>query len=828
MRGLLVGSVKSWAILFLLVAWALFAQPAAAQTQTLTGWFTFTVADYPTEAGFISETTYILTEDSGERHELLIAIDLMRPLGGPVALNRKRVTVVGEWEPDGPDIPARFRVNSINLAASLDETSIFSHQRLTAVLSNADAVELEPLACSVEDTLVSEGGGQATTIVFDNQTSEPRYVYWLDFAGQRVLYATLGPGQSATQQTSAGHVWVVTDEESRCLSVHEAIAVPGKVTLCCKEPLSGSQAWVTILCRFADATHVTPHPVSFYEKVTRASYPALGHYWREVSYENIPDLAGSRVVGWYNLPHPKSYYGTSRPAPIVRDGGLYDYDLEKTAADCAAAADADVFFPDFDGFTIVFNQDFDPPISNLATGSSHFLTLDGQRGFWRVTWMTPKYQPHQHVWAHEMGHALGLQHSSGPYDETYDSYWDVMGGWSPALFSDPEYGNVAVHTIAYHKDFLGWIPADRKYVAPPNSTRTITLERLAQPGADGYLMAEIPIGDSTTDFYTVETRLFAGYDDGIPDEAVVIHKVDTTLADRLAQVVDIDDNGDPNDEGAMWTVGEIFTDLENNLQVSVDAAWSTSYRVTINTDPATFSTCIDFLSASSHFLGPGQDSASVQVAAASDCDWSVRSSTNWIRVTSEASSRGQGRVSYTVTRNPRSTARTGTLTIGGWTFTVTQAGAREVLFADDMESGVNGWAKDAPWVLSTASARSGARSWTWKYQGKSETPLWSPVINLTRVESATLTFWHRFNFTGDGLGHVWVAPQNGQQGTEIKRFIFRGTQDWTQVSLDLSPFVGQSIYLAFNMWGTPNARDSWSIDDVAVFSSDFDTPPPPP
>ena len=132
--------------------------------------------------------------------------------------------------------------------------------------------------------------------------------------------------------------------------------------------------------------------------------------------------------------------------------------------------------------------------------------------------------------AHEMGHAFGLLHSSGPYDETYDSEWDVMSGGGLCSFRlIPEYGYLGVHTIAYHKDFLGWIPPARKYVAPRNSTRRITLERLAQPGAEGYLMAQIPIGDSATDFYTVETRLFAGYDDEIPDEAVVIHKVDTTL-----------------------------------------------------------------------------------------------------------------------------------------------------------------------------------------------------------------------------------------------------------------------------------------------------------
>lgn len=96
--------------------------PAAAQDQTLTGWFTFIVADYPPETGLASETTYVLTDDAGVRHELLIDSDLMRPLGGPVALNRKRVTVVGEWEHD----PLQFRVSSIDFTVSLDKPAAFS------------------------------------------------------------------------------------------------------------------------------------------------------------------------------------------------------------------------------------------------------------------------------------------------------------------------------------------------------------------------------------------------------------------------------------------------------------------------------------------------------------------------------------------------------------------------------------------------------------------------------------------------------------------------------------------------------------------------------
>ena len=47
----------------------------------------------------------------------------------------------------------------------------------------------------------------------------------------------------------------------------------------------------------------------------------------------------------------------------------------------------------------------------------------------------------------------------------------------------------------------------------------------------------------------------------------------------------------------------------------------------------------------------------------------------WITITGGSSGTGNGTVSYTVAANPEASARTGTLTIAGQTFTVTQAGA---------------------------------------------------------------------------------------------------------------------------------------------------------
>jgi hypothetical protein len=95
-------------------------------------------------------------------------------------------------------------------------------------------------------------------------------------------------------------------------------------------------------------------------------------------------------------------------------------------------------------------------------------------------------------------------------------------------------------------------------------------------------MAQIPIGGSTTRFYTVEVRRHVGYDEQIPYNGVVIHKVNTTLSDRVAQVVDVDNNGNPNDAGATWRPGETFSDPTNGITVTVNARVPGGFSVTIS------------------------------------------------------------------------------------------------------------------------------------------------------------------------------------------------------------------------------------------------------
>lgn len=405
---------------------------------------------------------------------------------------------------------------------------------------------------------------EATTSVPDGILALNRKPVVLQGAWQRLFSAS-----ESAQEGSNAEFRVQSMQRRSKFSAQAADA-----TLIEGSAVAGSQRWATVLCRFADSTGTTPHSKTWFDTLMLGgSSPGMEHYWQELSYGQI-NLAGSLVVGWYNLPQPRSYYIYDR-----NGDGTADLDHGRAARDCAAAANADVYFPDVVGVNLVFNQNLDC----CAWGGSWTFTLDGQTKTYNVTWLPPWGYENQGVIGHEMGHGFGLPHSSGPYSATYDSRWDVMSSvWGNCSPKHPVYGCIGVHTIAHHKDFLGWVTSARRYVASPGSNATIELERLGQPTDTGYLMAKIPIAGSTTQFYTVETRQIVGYDGTLPGSAVVIHYVDTTRWDRVAQVVDTDGNGNPNDAGAMWLPGDTFVETVNGITVSVVSATANGFLVAIN------------------------------------------------------------------------------------------------------------------------------------------------------------------------------------------------------------------------------------------------------
>jgi len=88
-----------------------------------------------------------------------------------------------------------------------------------------------------------------------------------------------------------------------------------------------------------------------------------------------------------------------------------------------------------------------------------------------------------------------------------------------------------------------------------------------------------------------------------------------------------------------------------------------------------FAGCALFLSSSSQFFGTAGGTGTIAFSSTSACAWSASSTVSWVAVSAGGGvSTGAGSVGYTVQSNAGSSARTGTITLAGQIFTVTQAG----------------------------------------------------------------------------------------------------------------------------------------------------------
>ncbi len=206
--------------------------------------------------------------------------------------------------------------------------------------------------------------------------------------------------------------------------------------------------------------------------------------------------------------------------------------------------------------------------------------------------MPPWAFNHMDILAHEMGHGFGLPHSSGPYSSTYDSQWDIMSRGGTCASTNYGFGCIGVHTVSWHKDVLGWIDASDVYVDDGTQNQVVFIERLAEPinvsDPNVYQVVKIPTS-SSTDFYTLEVRKFAGFDNigKIPGEAVVIHKVDTMLSDRNAQVVvNPYESSGTNGPGSKWTTGEEYQFPNTNTSVIIGAMENDGFTITLNPNGA--------------------------------------------------------------------------------------------------------------------------------------------------------------------------------------------------------------------------------------------------
>jgi hypothetical protein len=206
-------------------------------------------------------------------------------------------------------------------------------------------------------------------------------------------------------------------------------------------------------------------------------------------------------------------------------------------------------------------------------------------------------------------------------------------------------------------------------------------------------------------------------------------------------------------------------------------------------------------------IGAGAGSGSVAVSVADGCPWSAVSDSPWLTLDSGASGSGNGSVAWSAAPNGGAAARSGTLTIAGQTYTVTQG------FEDGFPSGgalppnwVQPAGSNAPWNVSAGTAYGGSFS------------LRSGVIG--NVQSSALQVGGRYRA---GTVSFVLKVDSEANGDYLNFFIdgvlrgaWTGSVPWTPVSFPVSAGMHSFkwVYVK-NGSGAAGADAAW-IDNVAL------------
>jgi hypothetical protein len=239
-------------------------------------------------------------------------------------------------------------------------------------------------------------------------------------------------------------------------------------------------------------------------------------------------------------------------------------------------------------------------------------------------------------------------------------------------------------------------------------------------------------------------------------------------------------------------------------------------------------TCTYSISPTSASFGSSGGTGSVNVTAGAGCSWTAASNSSFITVTGGASGTGSGTVSYSVAANPNTTSRTGTMTIAGSTFTVSQAGTSggtQLIVNPGFETGTTPWVVSGQVTRSTGSFPHGgvaymiingvdSTSGTLYQQvsvpsGGASLNFW---LNITTSEAAGASIFDRLfievrSTTGTLLGTL--ATFSNQNSGTAGAYVLRGPYS-------LNTWAGQTVRIQFRGTNDVTLPTSFRIDDVSA------------
>jgi PASTA domain len=124
--------------------------------------------------------------------------------------------------------------------------------------------------------------------------------------------------------------------------------------------------------------------------------------------------------------------------------------------------------------------------------------------------------------AHELGHALGLNHSSSQLGGIYDNFFDIMSAMRVWKFLDAAGRENGPGASGMNIENLGWLHESRIYSSASPDEQAVCLVALNRTDLQGYLMAKFSPRSVRKPFY-VEYRENTGYDAGLPGPRVLVY-----------------------------------------------------------------------------------------------------------------------------------------------------------------------------------------------------------------------------------------------------------------------------------------------------------------
>lgn len=250
-----------------------------------------------------------------------------------------------------------------------------------------------------------------------------------------------------------------------------------------------------------------PEPSFYYQILAEDGLDVF----RQISYGKL-DLEVTLFDEWFTMPKEDEAYHMSRE--------MTGYDHRAYIQEAMNVSCHKVDYSKFDILYIAAVHGSAVPFSPTMVDKADPLVCESGEIGLAVTFGGDMYHRKGKLFAHENGHIMGLPdlYTYGPTEGAEDSF-SHCGTWSLMGLIE----GLAPDYLAYSKWRLGWI--DDEQIAVAKETGEFTLEPVETE--NGLKLVVIPLDDYHG--YAVEYRKPLGLDDKLPEEGLIVYRIDGTI-----------------------------------------------------------------------------------------------------------------------------------------------------------------------------------------------------------------------------------------------------------------------------------------------------------